>query len=684
MCQEETFLTMKIEEYKKLTLEIEKAIAINDLKKAQYLVDKYESEIENSSLFSYKAIMLFQRGDIEKAIQLLEDGIKKNPFSYSLYFNSGFMNATIKKLDKSLMNYFFAIKYSRTEAEKKEALNGIHEVSQLALKTGQTAATIQSKIEEYECILKQYDARVYPIDLNGVSLIRKPQQIDSCDEYMINMYKELNYSDINLHSRMLFKSELIKGSILRGKRSWNTTCPVVIPISHIDETAAITLQINGEQFEFTSDTLPVNQYHYIRISQIGTIEVNSSSPIFVGNPIDLQPIKKTTKLSLKIFIDGLSYEFLERNGFKEIMPNTYEFFKEGFISTNCYPTSEWTLPSKSSINTGVYATKHQMLQPKNLLTINKSYKLLAEYFKEQGYYCTNISTNWRTTPTLGYYRGFDRIIYQNFLGGMDCSQVVMETIEHLMSFDENNNFMTISLMDLHNVPDGFENHLYSQVNTDISNRIHENIVGSTSVQTKYDKNKIFKYREEIKRVDGILSVLYDFILKNYDENDIVVTLHSDHGQSFLEEEFNLLSDSRLKIPFMMRGKNIPKVISEELIESVDILPAILNSCEISVLGNVDGKLPKVLGGSQEREFTFTQIIHPNQTYKARINEKEQSYYFETKHLVQDDLTFFLEEYNSYILENETGKDLTKTELEKLAYYDQHIFNEIKNMLIWSN
>ena len=226
----------------------------------------------------------------------------------------------------------------------------------------------------------------------------------------------------------------------------------------------------------------LQQIHYIRIDEPGTIELSSKAEIFIGNPIEIKKGNQPLKLSLKIFIDGLSYQFLEENGLQDVMPNTYQFFTKGFISNNCYTTSEWTLPSKASINTGLYATKHRMLQPNQLFTFRDSQKLLAEYFQAQGYYCTNICTNWRTTPTLGYYKGFDRMVYQNFGGGMDAKAVVMETIEHLMSFDSTINFMTISLMDLHNAPDEIENHLYSQVNTDISKRIYKNLKGTTSVQ----------------------------------------------------------------------------------------------------------------------------------------------------------------------------------------------------------
>src|SRR5690606_20290724 len=111
-----------------------------------------------------------------------------------------------------------------------------------------------------------------------------------------------------------------------------------------------------------------------------------------------------------------------------------------------------------------------------------------EYFQEAGYFTTNICSNWRTTPTFGYYKGFDRILYQNFLGGMDCRNVIMEAIEHISAFQDKNNFISISIMDLHNVPDELDDHLYAQVNTPIKYRLNTKNKGVTSVLTKYDQS----------------------------------------------------------------------------------------------------------------------------------------------------------------------------------------------------
>lgn len=678
-------LHAKIKHYSLLAKEIEKKIEENDLGQAEQLLNDYSSKVKNSAKYCYNAILFFQKGDINGAINELIVGAQEHPFSFNIYYNLGFMHYSNGDYERSLESYFNAVKYKTTEDEKQQALTEVKNVmNEYRQKNPEASAMPKNTIDGLKKKLMQQDARVYPIDVNGDSIIRKVQLEGTPHEFIVNMYNSYNIIDVDLVSRMYFKSELIKGEKLKTTRLIETKTAVIIPLSMVDYSTAFTIKVNNKQYPFLEEKLALQQIHYIKIDEPGTIEISSEEEIFIGKPIEIEKKTQSVKLALKIFIDGLSYQFLRDNGLQDVMPNTYQFFRNGFISNNCYTTSEWTLPSKASINTGLYATKHKMLQPNQLFTFRDSQKLLAEYFQAQGYYCTNICTNWRTTPALGYHKGFDRMIYQNFLGGMDSKEVVMEAIEHLMSFPNTDNFMTISLMDLHNAPDEIENHLYSQVNTDISRRIYKNLKGTTSVQTKYDENKVFKYLQEIKRVDNILSILYDFILKNYSDDEFVLTLHSDHGQSFLEDDFNLLSDNRLKVPFMMRGKNVPTCQSDELVETVDILPAILKSCELDEPKDIDGQLPKVFGGGTERNHTFTQIIHPNQPYKVLISEEGLSYYFETKYLVSDDLTICLEDYKSYILDKKSGLDVTEQHIDKLNQYDEVVFSSIKDMLRWSN
>lgn len=672
----------KINKYKYLAEQIEYHINHNNLEKAKTLLSEYSSEISNSDTYAFQGIINFQEGKLEVAIEIFKKGVKEHPFNFSLHFNLAFIYGIVHRFDESFENYFYAIRYSLTEQEKENALNGLEEVSKLAVEErAYSQETLQVKIKELEAILQQADARVYPLDVNGVSMIRKPQHKDTPDEYMINMYKTLNVSDVNTQNRILFKSELIKGRVLQGEREWITTGPVVFPISKIDHNNPIDILVNNECYQFTRKHLPSNQYNYIRISEPGNIKITSKEAIFVGNPIELKPKEKPVKIVIKVFIDGLSQQFLEDVGLEVAMPNTYNFFNKGIIATNCSTVSEWTLPSKASINTGVYPSEHGILQPDHKFTIKD--KTLAEYFKEQGYYCTSISGNWRTTPSLGYSKGYDRMIYQNFLGGFDAKEIIMEAIEHLNSFSDLNNFMGLTIMDLHNVPDEIESHLYSQVHTDIKNKINEKKRGTTSVQTKYDKNKIKKYLQEIKRVDKLLAILYDFVTKHYDQDEFSIVLHSDHGQSFLNNSFNLLGDHRVKIPFMMRGNCVEPQKTNELIESIDILPAMLYSSHLDVPKEINGILPKSLGGEYERGFTFSQVIHPNQPYKVRIKEKKISYYLETQNIVSPDLTIDMTNCISKIIDNFSNNDVTEHYIEKKEFYDLYVLNKVKKMLRWS-
>lgn len=675
----------QLSKYKYLSQQIEKKIKENRLEEAQKQVEEYEKKIKNYSLYSYRAIIAFKRGKIDLAIKILLEGLRNNPFSFELYHNLGFMYGMKHEVIDALKNYFYAAKFSLTEDEKKIAFDGIQEVSEIAIKNNfLTLQQVKEKLKQFEKLFNQYDARVYPIDIHGSSIIRKPQQVGTENEHIVNMYKTLSYTNIDIKTRMIFKSELIKGNVLKDRRVFDTSGPIILPISKIIKDTRIIIKVNDETFVFEKGKLPINQIHYLRINDYGKVEISSEEEIFIGEPIFLDTPKKPVKLVMKIFIDGLSYQFLEEVGLEKAMPNTYNFFKKGFISTNCNSTNEWTLPSKAGINTGLYANNHLLLHPNHLCKFPETTKMLTELFHDTGYFCTNISGSWRSTPSLGYYRGYNRMIYQNFLGGFDGKEVIMETIEHLSAFRDNNNFITLSLSDLHNVPDEIESHLYSQVYTDIIDRINENKKGSTSVQTKYDKKKISKYFMEIKRIDMLLDVLYDFIEKYYESDEILIVMHSDHGQSFLDDTFNLLGDQRIRVPFMMRGKNVPTVISDELIETIDIFPAMLHCCSIDIPTDINGCLPKILGGNSEREFTFSQIIHPNQTYKVRLKEKDISYYLETPSEVYSNLTINLEGFQSKIIDNNSGKEVTDKYNEKKEQYDKYVFEQVKNMLRWSN
>lgn len=674
-------LNDKLENIKKLEKQIEELITLKQYKEALHKIKSLENITSKSKVFTYKSVVFLELGQLCEAIDTLEQGKIIHIFCSEIYFNLGYLYLIQKNYEKSLLNYYYSLKYSISEEDKIEAQSAIQYAEHEFLEFNKQEV-VEQKVKQIQSEIANYDGRLYPLNVNGESLIRNPQKCKTSDEYMLNMYEGMNFSDIDINSRFLFKTELIKGGKYIKEKKIVSKGNIIIPISKIESNTTLSIEIKNKKYNFDDRQLPLNQFNYIKIKDAGLVSISSNKEFFIGLPIERKQNKKQTpKLILKIFIDGLSYQYLENNGLNSLMPNVAEFFANGYESTNCHTTSEWTLPSKAATNTGLYPNKHKMLHPHFFYEFNKRHKLLAEYLNDAGYYCTHISGNWRTTPTLGYSRGFNRMIYQNFLGGFDSKAIVMEAIEHLESFDDINHFLSLSLLDLHNVADEIENHLFSQTQLDIKNKVNLNKKGETSVLTEYDANKAVKYYKEIQRVDVILGILFNYINKKYKENEILVILHSDHGQSYLDKETYLLSDQRLRIPFFIKGNNIPKAKSNEFMEIVDILPTILKNIGYEKINQIDGNVPMSLKGDKAREYVFSQAIHPNQTYKARIKEENISYYFESKHMVQDNLMFDLEGFQSKIIDNLTNQNVTELYKDKLNAYDNFVFNKIQELIV---
>lgn len=667
---------------KSLLQEIEQLLKNNLLEQAKNKINEYTSYLNDAEIYKLKATYHYQKEEYDTALNVLKEGIQKHPFNFILFLNLGFMCEEYDAME-SLKYYAYAMKYSRDEKENEVSLENFNRVvAQYSNNPNISAEKVRDQIAECTVILQEVDAREFPLDQHGKSLMRNVMYEGTDQEYMVNMYKSTLVGDIDSETRLLFKTELFKGHLIKGDIELNLNGPTMVPFSLIEPSTKIDFLMNSTKYPFEANHLPSNRYHYLRFNESGKLKIVSNKPIFVGRPIEISDIPKTPRLALKIFIDGLSFEFLEKHGLNNVMPNTYKFFKEGFISRNTYATSEWTLPSKASINTGLYSTNHKLLHPNFTYHFEKYHKLMAEYLKESGYFTTNICNNWRTTPTFGYYKGFDRILFQNFIGGMDCRDVIMEVIEHLESFSDKNNYLSFSLMDLHNVPDEIENNLYAQVNTDISNRVSSNNKGETSVLSNYDERKIIKYYEEAKRIDVFLGVLFDYIQRKYSNDEILIVLHSDHGQTFLEEGSNILHKSRRKIPLMIKGNHVPELVSDEMIEAIDILPIILKQCGIDIPQDIDGRLPKCFGGDSERTFAVTHVIHPNQPYRCAISDGQHEFMLETQQNVGNDLTINFEAYSIYLLNKDTGEEDKEHYREKVENYEKYIFEQIKDYLRW--
>jgi arylsulfatase A-like enzyme len=95
-------------------------------------------------------------------------------------------------------------------------------------------------------------------------------------------------------------------------------------------------------------------------------------------------------------------------GKKEIMPNLQLIAKNSTKFTNAFTTGPWTLPSHSSLFTGLYTSDHGTHAGSP--NFNPPVSTLPELLQESGYQTVAFSNNTWISPDFGFDRGFDDFI----------------------------------------------------------------------------------------------------------------------------------------------------------------------------------------------------------------------------------------------------------------------------------
>lgn len=525
---------------------------------------------------------------------------------------------------------------------------------------------------------------IYLINYNGIYDIGKAFKILE-KNYFIGLYDNYYYErdalfkDIAPELSNLFKIEVIPGKLHKYFK-YKAEVDTVIPIMKIEEGSTIEIFINKEKYNFNS--LLYNRFYYYKVKSGDEVLIKSNKNFIIGDIIKLKLNESKPKLILNIFIDGLSQKFIEKNKLEEIMPNTYKYFLDGAINNNCYSSGEWTYVSLASHFTGLSTVNHMVFHP-NINTDNiKKLDLYTEIFKENGYNTAKIDGDWRSCPKVGYVKGMNRYVYQASIRGMHVNEVIDEAIDHIEAFKETNNFLWICIPDLHDIADEYETRLSTQIESDINVRVKNKTIG-TSVRKRYDIGKIERYRIQLKRIDRYLKIIYDYINDNYKNDEVIVSIFSDHGQGyFIEDGKDMLEEERVKVPLMIKGKNISSGQYDEMIQAYDMYRIILNAIGIEDKFNNDANLPKYFGGNKEREYTISESIFPNETYKATINDKYYKFFFESEEKVTIDGRVKLRKYNIKLINKKNDEDETLKEIDIAEKYSNIIIEHIKSRIIF--
>jgi hypothetical protein len=434
------------------------------------------------------------------------------------------------------------------------------------------------------------------------------------------------------------------------------------------------LKLNGKNFFLGS---PQNdRFFYLNCKAGDMLSIyNGGEKFFAGRRIQTKP-KASKRLILPIFIDGLAADLLHLEGVEKTMPRTRDFFKDGLTFNQAYSASEWSLPSCATIFSGLRVKNHGLWHPHRGDRLSHRINLLPEYFQQDGYFTLQVCGNWRKNPALGYARGFDRTIYKREI---ESSQVVAEFFDQILALSHRKVFAWLTFFDLHRPWP------YRQPQLSVQSGLSpfDLSLGSErqkkSIDMQYSKVAIRNYLAEMSRLDFWLGQLFDFIDRQYSDSEILVCLFADHGQSYLSNAPDELGANRTHIPFMIKGSAVPSLESDELVETTDILPALLHSAGINLPDTLDGQVPTALGGKCKRRFAFSETAFPGRKYKCIYRFEKGSFSFSSGGKFQgfDGLKFGdmnISGAESGMFENHRGPHLDSAKLDLMRYLGDHEAN----------
>ncbi|MGL4731437.1 MAG: sulfatase-like hydrolase/transferase [Clostridium sp.] len=659
-----------------LKKEIQKLIENNKLNEARLKLDEYKN-INPCDMDNYcmKSIIEFLNGDLIKAESILENIYDKYEYNFDINYNLGIISTYRMKYKKALM---FLLKALILNPEKEDE---IYNIILNQINSNITDKQFNEIKEEVRLYFNNIN-KVFPKKNNDELYIGKSIKNKNISHYcgIYDYYfceRDGLLLDYNTDMRNIFKTEILVGE--QEKEVEFTCCNnLIMPIMKLDKCSKINISINGQEFNLNNNL--DNRFYYYPLEKGDSVSITSDFEFVLGKFIELDCDKEKPKLILNIFIDGLSQKFLERNNLKDCMKNTYNFFKEGTMCNNAYVSGEWTYVSMASFFTGLYTTSHRVFNPNHDSNNIFKNKLYSEYLNENGYFCSKIDGDWRSTPSSGYIKGIDRYLYQASVRGMHCDEIINETIEHIESFKEKNNFIWMCIPDLHDVADEFETRLSTQVKNPISIRTLEK-TNETSVRKTYDISKIKRYKTQIQRIDTYLGLLFNYINDKFKDDEIVISLFADHGQGYLVESDEFLDEERIKVPMLFRGKNIPKGNCDELIQGLDLFPIIFKSIGLNEYEIGDGNVPKYFDGKSEREYVISESIFPKSPYRFSINDKEHKFFFSTMNECTTDGRINIDDYKIKLINKFTGKEEMEEYKEKVEKYIEIVKEHVKEYVI---
>ena len=322
-----------------------------------------------------------------------------------------------------------------------------------------------------------------------------------------------------------------------------------------------------------------------------------------------------------ISLDTLRADHLGTYGYhRNTSPYIDAFAKENIVFNRTVAHAPYTLPSHMSIMTSLYPSFHGVWKHNHRLA--EEHVTLAELLKEAGYRTAAFVDGVFLRKVYGFDQGFDT--YDDEKVGI--ARILPKAKKWLEEDRSNPFFLFIHCYDIHDPYDPpppydtlFHDFTYS------GNLIPDNKTliaarkGRLQVSDEDLRHFMALYDGGIRYTDEKIGEFLSYLQTTGLREQSLIIITSDHGEEFKEHgsllHWQIYYRPDLHVPLIMHMPNYPtkEIRINELVQSIDLLPTILDSVGLAAHPQAQGKslLPLIERNKNFFYRSFWHILHPS-------------------------------------------------------------------------
>ncbi len=375
-----------------------------------------------------------------------------------------------------------------------------------------------------------------------------------------------------------------------------------------------------------------------------------------------------------------------------VTPFIDAFFDGAHSYRNCFSISEWTFPSVYSILSSTYPITHGYTDMRNSAPSDWAGRrfALAEILQKRGYSTMACSTAKVFTPAFGAHAGFDRFFYDSYPeSGRTSTTIAMRAVEHLEANREGKNFLFLHIIDTHEpwiAPSFSEN--CSLPTERIVDPMREYLslqlgVGDSKAEPIFghDGIEVLKQRHDVRlrNVDLHLQSLFGYLESTGLTKKSLVVLTGDHGCAYLRGSEPLLTDSRLRVPLLIRHPKQPGRQFDGLVNlGLDLGPTLLSMVGARMETEV-GKVIFPFGSGEERRFVICESVFQDK-YKVALRTRTHTLHLTCRYEIHSKTIRFDQRLSCGLYNNET-EQLLDLERPEYASMGESMMDEVRKHLV---